>query len=756
MLSRSSLTIRRLMPQRRYSEEDIDGIGTELNTGDPSTNTTSAWSENTIVTAGARRINHRKTATAPGPIIATNSLTHNDILRPLPPLPTETPRSSDSSDCRCERRGDCDCDCPLANWKRRTPLCSISSKEGTEASSLPSSFRSFGSDDSLGRRIPKSRFISKSHDDTSRSSSLDLELRDRNLIEKTTSQPIHPQKYSEDVLNFIHETDKAFKDDELLTTHISLLQSTKPEVSDTSPTLPSAPPTPPPKEPSTLPPKSPPRLSQDRPQDRTFPATHNITPPLNPPKDNFVLSNPPQKKQRKFRSMKTQRKPTAPKLAVKGPPRWADSRWTLTDNVSGLLTGKLFHKIDADEMLTPDQIEAFKQRRLMLRQAEAQAQQTEEAEAVDDDSAETPIEPFYLEDDLSRVESAAIDTPHAETTREARRSISFSEDVVTRDFSFERQHAASPIPIPSGSPPGPRSLTKNKTFPMVSPIQSGHRRQVSNDLPAIPEADSLYSTPQPQPGDELFFGHMSNDSQEELADSEYIFLECSPCTVTVPTFRHGSIRLSKPDLMPDPNLGADEGLDWTAFQMAILGGAGDWFSDSDDTVRRREQDEADEIAEWWDSWHFQSTGDLITRDFEASSPTSTISGEELPDIPYTQTENDNSYHAHHGWQQTPHGQGLGLNMDYAQDKPDAHSYYPAPLRVNEKWRRDSEQKQVVVNRDSLATLNSLPPSPMLDLRVMPSNHGDDLDVVPMGFNLGHDLGDYLKWETEHAFAGDFS
>ncbi|KAI0144556.1 hypothetical protein GGR57DRAFT_481848 [Xylariaceae sp. FL1272] len=457
--------------------------------------------------------------------------------------------------------------------------------------------------------------------------------------------------------------------------------------------------------------------------------------------------------------MKTQRKPAAPKLAVKGPPRWADSRWTLTDNVSGILTGKLFHKIDADEMLTPDQIEAFKQRRLLERQAEAQAQQTEEAEAAEDDSAETPIEPFYLEDDLGRIGQAAIDTPHAETTAgEGRRSISFSEDVVTRDFSFERQHASSPVPIPSGSPSGPRSIFSNKTLPMVSPNQSSHRRQLSSDLPAIPEADSIYSTPQPQPqpGDELFFGHMSNDSREELADSEYIFLESSPCTITVPTFRHGSIRLSKPDLMPDPNLGADEGLDWTAFQMAILGGAGDWFSDSDDTVRRREQEEIDEIAEWWDTWNFQSTGDLITRDFEASSPTSTISGEELPDIPCTQTEKHSSYGSHHGWQQTGHGQGLGLDMDYAQGKRVPHSFYPAPLQVNGKWRHDSEQKQVVVNRDSLASLNSLPPSPMLDLRVIPSNHGDDLDVVPMGFNLGHDLGDYLKWETEHAFAGDFS
>jgi len=42
----------------------------------------------------------------------------------------------------------------------------------------------------------------------------------------------------------------------------------------------------------------------------------------------------------------------------------------------------------------------------------------------------------------------------------------------------------------------------------------------------------------------------------------------------------------------------------------------------------------------------------------------------------------------------------------------------------------------------------LPPSPMLDL-VIPSLNKDN-EVIPMGFNLGHDLGDFLRWEAQHA------
>lgn len=41
---------------------------------------------------------------------------------------------------------------------------------------------------------------------------------------------------------------------------------------------------------------------------------------------------------------------------------------------------------------------------------------------------------------------------------------------------------------------------------------------------------------------------------------------------------------------------------------------------------------------------------------------------------------------------------------------------------------------------------SLPPSPMLEL-VLGSPCKDE--VIPMGFNLGHDLGDFLRWETDH-------
>lgn len=53
-------------------------------------------------------------------------------------------------------------------------------------------------------------------------------------------------------------------------------------------------------------------------------------------------------------------------------------------------------------------------------------------------------------------------------------------------------------------------------------------------------------------------------------------------------------------------------------------------------------------------------------------------------------------------------------------------------------------------RPSLAeSLLSLPQSPMLDLVISTQSGADGEVPIPMGFNLGHDLGDFLNWEARH-------
>jgi len=734
MLSRSSLSIRNFIPHRRPSISDEDMSGAESKNEDSNGNIPRSMKDqdggnNTHAAAAApkRRSSRKPRASAPVPFIATTPLTHYDILRPLPPLPSETPRSSGSLSDRCERH--VECDCPLLNSRRRSPHYTTSPRKRSEDSTpILLDANSCGADDSLTSRIPKSRFYlsrnskSKEDVDPARPLSSGTEHKEERSEDKEANEK-SVSGLLEDVQQFMQETEDAFKAigtaiSEVRPVQSIIIDTKRRSTSETASESDSTPPTPPPKE---LPASndSPASLSKSLP---TRMSSVFDSSPESSPNIGFSSQVPRQRKSKKSgrtRSMRPQRKPAALKQAVKSGPRW-----TLTENVSELLTGKLFHlhRIQADEMLTPDEIEAYKQLR------EKKLQEEKEAEMLETDVADTPVEPFHLDDLPSRIGSAGVKTNAEESTENP--SIVFSEDVVQRNFSFERQRKNS---ISSSPPERPsttaRSFNQPNTFPMPSPSKpvSRHLRSASRgkvtELPIIPEA---------------------------CATTEFVYLRASPHSLTTPRFRHGPIRLSQADLVPDVKLG-DEGLDWTAFQMAILGGAGDWFTDSDDTIRRRDAEEIADIAEWWGSWNFRSTGELITKPYEAPSPTSTLSGDEIPDISYTEIKMDNPYQPHHPWRRASRKSGadsLQLNLDFAKRAP---SFYMDAQSMDAQWRLDSEQKQVV-NRDSVG---SLPPSPMLDLRVR-SEDGDDFDVVPMGYNLGHDLGDFLKWEAEHAYAGDFN
>ncbi|KAJ8129649.1 hypothetical protein O1611_g3983 [Lasiodiplodia mahajangana] len=690
MLSRSSISIRKLIPHRRLSDEDLNGA--ELKIEDALLD---SWTEKDASSAGSggkiyTTTRHTRKKRAPAPIIATSPLTHSDILRPLPPLPSETPRSSASSSCKCEVHDECDC--PLLSWKRRSPVYSTASKGESEEHLLLSLINTSGPDDTLTRHIPKSRFYlsndSKSKGDVTRPLSSEEGDKETSTKGRQSEETISPD-LSDDAQQFMQEAENAFKP----------IGSTLSAVNEL------APPTPPPKE---APSKSP--LAKARSSFESSPDT--------PPKDSTPPQKPTMRKSRKpkqLRAMRPMRKSTTPKQATRSGPRW-----TLTENVSELLTGKLFHRIEADEMLTPDQIEAFKQQRITKLQVDKMA------EALEQEFAD-PIEPLDLDESPSRVESTDVNLDIEALIEE--KLASFPEYVGQRNFMLERQRRDN-----TSSPLGQRpTFHTSKTSPIMSTrhVRSSSRKLMT-ELPIIPE-----TSPLPRSSDELYSSNESNDSLGISLASEYVYLKSPSYSLTTPTIRHGAIRLSKSDLLPDMKLGGDDGLDWTAFQMAILGGAGDLFSESDDTIRRGEAEEIADITEWWESWHFESTGTLATSDCEASSPTSTISGDEIPDFPHSpQTQRESR------------ASNLQLDLGFTKGKKNSQSHY----NVEDTWQEDSEQKEVL-NHESV---NSLPPSPMLDLRVIRSSDGDDMDVVPMGYNLGHDLGDFLKWEAEHAYAGDFS
>ncbi|RYP34856.1 hypothetical protein DL767_004081 [Monosporascus sp. MG133] len=678
----------------------------------------------------------------------------HEILGPIPPLPTETRRSSASSLCDCAHNAHL---APRSIALRRSCLCALPSKNDPSEEFLQVSSATTYKDDGLPpQRSPESCHAKSpsrvrcNEEAVTSDSSSDLgetlfsqpEERARRSTEQLGTR-VSREEYSQNIRKLIQEADEAFRQVGSAIDEVRLVQyshgDNTPRTSTFGEEAPMTssfterpgPPTPDisPILKSPLRQKSQPRLATPAP---TAPARSPSKPKRKKSKKGTKLPKP----------VKPLRKPAMAKPVIKTVPRW-----TLTENVAELFTGRLFNKVEVDEMLTEAQLEEYKRRRM----SQLKTQQMNDTSKSDTESVDTPIEPFHLDDLPSRIGSAGVKLT-AEAPAEDKAASTFFDDTESPNFSVERDRDELFLaPLPSENvrtEAGPAVSREAHPVPPKKSLKSlmAGRRQPPG-LPSIPETPLISSS-----DDEPFLGRQPGNVQESVADSDYVYLQSSPCTVTVPTFKHGPIRFAKSDLIPEPSLGgADDGLDWTAFQMAILGGAGDWNSESDDTIRRRTAEEIEELVDWWESWGFGGTGGLVGEEPEASSPTSTVSAGEFSDISYNDIQEDNPYSAHHRWQtlrQQAAAQGLGL----PGPKPSSADEYQAPsARTYAGAGADPVQLRKWADRESIA---SLPQSPMLDLRVIRSAN-DDVDIVPMGYNLGHDLGDFLRWEAEHAYAGGY-
>lgn len=233
----------------------------------------------------------------------------------------------------------------------------------------------------------------------------------------------------------------------------------------------------------------------------------------------------------------------------------------------------------------------------------------------------------------------------------------------------------------------------------------------------------------------------------------------------MPAFRHGPIRLAKADVAlaySSSKLATavlDDSLDWTAFHMAILGGAGDLYGESTDYSRRGdgEENEIDDLCEWFDEFGFAGWGRL-DRGTQPTSPDTAVEGECSPvsskssksgqylPIPVEKEFSNGFWHPRSGDE-------IGTEASGRFDR--ARS---VGLR---RWTVEGHPKRyegtMVIDssrRPSVDSVASLPQSPMLDLVVSRDLDGNEY-IVPMGYNLSHDLGDFLSWEAENVYAAAF-
>lgn len=556
--------------------------------------------------------------------------------------------------------------------------------------------------------------------------------------------------------------------------------------------------------------------------------------PLTPPTRRSSVSKAKRRKSKKGRRSQQQQQEQQEKKRQQAATPKTGARWTLTENMSELLNGRLFHRLEVDEIQTPDQVQEW---RLKNRPPRPEVQTpTESIRTVETDGSETPIEPFHLDDLPSRIGAAGvrmsmIPSPTVEVA--TANTFDFGLDAARKDSTANQQQ---PLPTLQEPKKAEDMLFQDISFP-TPPQKSALRQQPRRQLPPLPTIPEVMVTgpdgtlkrdQQPQqPGIQsraATVQQMQEMRQAKVTD-EFVMLHCSPYTMTMPTFRHGPIRFARSELnVLDPKQLADETLDWTAFQMAILGGAGDLFSDSVDFTRMTDADEADEIASWFEGLGVGSVGHLASSEEEEKEYSNDAeiknrhardtSVDEQAQPEGEEEEGDDDDDDDDDATERAGSVGERRSVPPALDTELASKCPPSPAATAEyspisstgsssastqpemvqihrgpppiplvlerppglwnpkfelagqgigRWvLESSQQEREPADADGLlhpgkgraGSRDSLPQSPMLDLVVGRSVTGEDY-IVPMGFNLGHDLGDFLKWESENTYAAGF-
>jgi hypothetical protein len=561
------------------------------------------------------------------------------------------------------------------------------------------------------------------------------------------------EDWSDNVMQLIHETDQAFKavgsalaDAKLASYSFERTQTPTPPPS--APLLPS-------KELPPLPKSSFELHEQDRPASPTAEVPIFIEAPRDTPSPDIQVGSIPRScspspAPRKVSTPEhspsaasaptstaaTPTKPTTPNpknvASTKPSKAKRNNRWPamsqamaarlgLSGNVTNILTGQRFKKIEVDEMLTADQIKELKKLRDdTQKQADEQTKQRTSAE-----SQRSPS----MDQGKNRSQESVQEVPAQPTSSDSEYEDEEYEEAYEEWSNKVKNDTGDASARMSKFPPRKASrLAPPPQLPPVPPLEED-----TTDLPEDPKAEEENARQQ------LLESLMSEE------DDEHLYLKSTPFTMTLPSFKHGKITLSKVEVNK-VKMTVDDTMDWTAFQMAILGGAGDLMSDLYDDEEDVENDMVDDVSIWFDTFGFESFGELVGADSRSArdSAQSVSSDSSLASM------------------------DMDMRMPMGNESPTSfwQETTEMPLDTN-KFLRSSGLKRwsaVPENRPKMSSHtreSSLPTSPMMPLVV--GGVGADCVIdesvadgaVPMGYNLGHDLGDFLRWEAEQMFGSGY-
>ncbi|KAK3985386.1 hypothetical protein QBC44DRAFT_157477 [Cladorrhinum sp. PSN332] len=540
--------------------------------------------------------------------------------------------------------------------------------------------------------------------------------------------------------------------------------------------------------------------------------------PLSPAQPRLPANGRPAVRPKRVKSKKARRRPAAPARQ--------SSMWqlnALTESAKEFAIQIGLHKVQVDEMLPESTLREIRMSRA------AQWTKSPELGVTHGDNRKdstattvtttTPIEPLSL-DEVATAEGVA--TPRASLANKAAEI--GRDDTKTpkaqgiqlqipeqKDGKESEERGQSPVPQPDSPTAGRRSddddgedslpimMTAEDDLPPPRAMSMGpppaasaskppmHRRFPSAPLPTIPEITATAPTTPINPPQTAAPPAPPRPVPVRPGSDEYVFLESTAYTVTVPTFKHGPIRLAKADL-PIGKLAAavDDTLDWTAFQMAIIGGAGDFFSEPTDYSRQSEAelDDLDEIYTWFRSFGFESAGGLVSaRQRPAKKVVSSPPPPRTPGLSPSASSVSSSGSPPAPAPQRSPGMMVRIDPPPARSEPDhldslagrvlapppAHKTHrrsvssgtfsmgqgqPFDSNNNKNHKNlaiDSVKSQQQLRRPSTDSMMSLPQSPMMELVLTHDVHGEEVPV-PMGCNMSHDARDFLFWHTEHVIS----
>jgi hypothetical protein len=789
MLSRSNFSIRRLMPQRRQNSDDDLFWDNDEKASLKVTDGRGSPSPSLKVEPRKRRnsrswISKGSTKKIPQPIIVVRSTEDLHRITHLPPLP-DTPHSSKSSLCSCEQHA--------AGYAspRRLPRGaspgpspghgSIRSKTCSERRISPPP----GSPLENPRpspRLPTETRQNKSVKSLPSPTKLTFDLLEALEIqpdneEMATPVPIMPStpprrkstptldqgsgQHSENIQQLIQEADEAFG-----TVGVDMRTVGKSDLDSRVPDQETAI-APPPTRPAPTPPvrRRPPPLRHPLIKKRL---SQPVLPPLKSPARSASVSKAKRQKSQKLRNGRP------PRPVVKK----QRSKWSV--NAKDLLTVRLFSRLEVDEVLSPTRLQEIRMSGASLMRSR---RSSETLRTIQSDGSDTPVDPFNLQDLPTRIGAAGVrlsipspivEVPTPRTfdfnlTAERRRSSLREEKSIIDETSFLASPSSDETTPTQTLPEDEEMAFDDLAFP-VPPAKNPVRftsissRKDPPQLPSIPELmvttpENFILTsseaPQPQP-------HTPRPSPDE----PFLYLPSNPYTLTMPGFRHGPIRIAKADVAlaySSSKLATavlDDSLDWTAFHMAILGGAGDLYGEATDYSRRDgiEEDELDDLCEWYAEFGFAGWGGL-DRGTAPASPVTVVEGSCSP------VSSRSSKSGRHlpipVEQEFPNGFWNGRLGD--EMGRDASSRFDRARSVGlRRWTVEGHPKRYhggtmsidSSRRPSVDSMASPPQSPMLDLVVSQDAGGNEY-IVPMGYNLSHDLGDFLSWEAENVYAAAF-